>query len=180
MSDHTRFCRLTRTYIPHICPTPDQGHKQALPGIRKRAVRYGWGCQHGQPLRSERSLRNVVRVGRKPTQIFFWNLPFGPSPKVTVIGISHSSVLGVSKSICMFLTMHCVHSVWRLNSRRSLEAHQHHCPQCHCSRHSYHSRHRRHSPPRQKTSATWTRAKGSQQRPPFKNNTCSSAAPIQL
>lgn len=73
------FCRLTRTYIPHICPTPDQGHKQALPGIRKRAVRYGRGCQHGQPLGSERPLRNVVRVGRKPTQIFFWNLSFGPS-----------------------------------------------------------------------------------------------------
>lgn len=64
------FCRLTRTYIPHNCPTLNQGHKQALPGIRKRAVRYGWGCQHGQPLGLERPLGNVVRVGRKPTQIF--------------------------------------------------------------------------------------------------------------
>lgn len=172
------FCRLTSTYIPHICPTLDQGHKQALPGIRKRAVRYGWGCQHGQPLGLERPLGNVVRVGRKPIQIFFWNLSFGPSPKVIIIGISHSSVLCVPKNICMFLTMHYVHSVWRLNSRRNLEAHQHHCPQCHHSRHSHHSHHHHHPPPCQKASTTWKRAKGSQLCPPFKNNTCSSAVPI--
>lgn len=171
------FCGLTGTYILHICPTLDQGHKQALPGIWKRVVSYGWGCQHGQPLGLERPLRNVVRVGRKPTQIFFWNLSFGPSPKVIVtifrlMGISHSSILCVSKNICMSLTMYYVHSVSRLNSRRNLEAHQHHCPQGH------HSRHRHHPPPCQKASATWKRAKGSQQWPPFKNNTCSSAVPI--
>lgn len=121
--------------------------------------------------------------GKKANSVFFWNLSFGPSPKVTVticrlMGISHSSILCVSKSICMSLTMHYVHSVSRLNSRRNLEAHQHHCPQGHQSRHSHHSRHRHHPPPCQKASATWKRAKGSQQWPPFKNNTCSSAVPI--
>lgn len=179
MSDHTRLLQ-THLHL-HTAHLPYTG-----PGTQASLARHPEeGCEVwvGLPAWSASWIGNVVRVGRKPTQIFFWNLSFSPFPKVIVtifrlIGISHSSILCVSKNICMSLTMYYVHSVWKLNSRRNLEARQHHCPQGHHRRHSHHSRHRHHPPPCQKASATWKRAKGSQQWPPFKNNTYSSAVPI--
>lgn len=92
-----------------------------------------------------------------------WPLPQGDRHHLqTHRNLTFKYTVCVSKNICMFLTMYYVHSVWRLNTR-NLEAHQHHCPQGHQSHHSHHSHHRHHPRPRQKASATWKRAKGSQQ-----------------